>query len=63
MSYSITTEDGITIDNIPDNVEPDSKELRDRVAGLRAGEKPKETKTTIGQDVQKEISDIPRQLG
>lgn len=65
MSYSITTEDGITIDNIPDNVDPDSKELRARVAELRAsgGEKPKQTKTTISQDIEKEIADIPRQLG
>lgn len=65
MPYSITTEDGITIDNIPDTVDPNSKELRDRVASLRSGEqeKPKETKTTIAQDVEAGIKDIPRQLG
>jgi len=37
MAYSITTKDGITIDNIPDDVPPDSPELKARVAALRAG--------------------------
>lgn len=37
MPYSITTKDGITIDNIPDNVPPDSPELKERVAKIRAG--------------------------
>ena len=36
MAYSITTEDGITIDNIPDNVDPNSNELKARVAKIRA---------------------------
>ena len=36
MAYSITTEDGITIDNIPDNVDPNSNELKARVAQIRA---------------------------
>lgn len=35
MSYSITTKDGITINNIPDDVAPDSTELRQRVAEIR----------------------------
>jgi hypothetical protein len=66
MPYSITTEDGITIDNIPDTVDPNSKELRDRVSSLRSGETPvskKEEKTTIAQDVEAGVRDIPRQLG
>lgn len=65
MPYSITTEDGITIDNIPDNVDPNSQELKARVASLRGGETPpkKEAKTTISQDVEAGIKDIPRQLG
>lgn len=66
MPYSITTEDGITIDNIPDTVDPNSKELRDRVASLRGGEAPapkKEVKTTVAQDVEAGVKDIPRQLG
>ena len=66
MPYSITTEDGITIDNIPDTVDPNSKELRDRVASLRGGEAPapkKEVKTTVAQDVEAGVRDIPRQLG
>jgi len=31
MPYSITTKDGITIQNIPDNIAPDAQELKDRV--------------------------------
>ena len=38
MAYSITTKDGITINNIPDDVPPDSQELKDRVAAIRAGQ-------------------------
>jgi hypothetical protein len=37
MAYSITTKDGITINNIPDDVAPDSPELKARVASIRAG--------------------------
>ena len=36
MPYSITTKDGITIQNIPDNIAPDSQVLKDRVAATRA---------------------------
>ena len=35
MPYSITTKDGITIRNIPDNVPPDAPELKQRVAAIR----------------------------
>lgn len=38
MPYSITTQDGITIQNIPDNVAPDSPELKARVAAIRSGQ-------------------------
>jgi hypothetical protein len=60
MPYSITTEDGITIDNIPDNVDPNSNELKARVAKIRASggeEKPKEQKaqTTFGQDLARQL--------
>jgi len=37
MAYSITTKDGITINNIPDDVPPDSPDLKARVDALRAG--------------------------
>ena len=37
MPYSITTKDGITINNIPDDVAPDSPDLKSRVAAIRAG--------------------------
>jgi len=36
MPYSIETKDNIVIDNIPDNVAPDSQEIRDQVAKIRA---------------------------
>ena len=35
MSYSIVTKDGITINNIPDDVAPDSPQLKERVAQIR----------------------------
>jgi len=37
MPYSITTKDGITINNIPDDVDPNSALLKQRVQELRAG--------------------------
>ena len=37
MAYSITTKDGITINNIPDDVSPDSADLKARVASIRSG--------------------------
>jgi len=37
MPYSITTKDGITINNIPDDIAPDSPDLKARVAKIRAG--------------------------
>ena len=37
MAYSITTKDGITINNIPDDVAPDSADLKARVAAIRSG--------------------------
>lgn len=37
MPYTITTKDGITVNNIPDDVAPDSQSLKDRVAAIRAG--------------------------
>lgn len=38
MSYQITTKDGITVRNIPDDVAPDSPELRQKVASIRSGQ-------------------------
>ena len=69
MSYSITTEDGITIDNIPDNVDPNSPELKARVAALRATGVDKPTKKEesiveqISQGAALAAKEIPRQLG
>jgi hypothetical protein len=69
MSYSITTEDGITIDNIPDNVDPNSPELKARVAALRSTGVDKPTKKEesivekISQGAAQAVGQIPRQLG
>jgi hypothetical protein len=46
MAYSITTKDGITINNIPDDVPPDSQILKDRVAAIRAGQTERPTEPT-----------------
>lgn len=35
MPFSITTKDGITINNIPDDIAPDAQVLKDRVADIR----------------------------
>jgi hypothetical protein len=69
MSYSITTEDGITIDNIPDNVDPNSPELKARVAALRSTGVDKPTKKEesivekISQGAASVAQQLPRQLG
>jgi hypothetical protein len=42
MPYSITTKDGITIPDIPDDVAPDAPELKAMVERIRAGQKPVE---------------------
>jgi hypothetical protein len=69
MSYSITTEDGITIDNIPDNVDPNSPELKARVASLRATgvEKPTKKEESIVEKISQGAASVaqqlPRQLG
>jgi hypothetical protein len=56
MPYSITTKDGITINNIPDDVPADSPELKARVASIRAGQQP-ESKTT--ESARVEIGGVP----
>jgi len=70
MSYSITTKDGITIDNIPDNVDPNSQELKDRVAGIRAGnqmpapvEPAAKPNLTAGQVASGAITNFPSSFG
>jgi hypothetical protein len=70
MSYSITTKDGITINNIPDNVDPNSQELKDRVAGIRAGnqmpapvEPAARPNLTAGQVASGAITNFPSSLG
>jgi hypothetical protein len=47
MPYSITTKDGITINNIPDNVPADSPELKARVAAIRAGQQQAPTESVL----------------
>lgn len=64
MTYSITTKDGITINNIPDTVDQNSDELKARVARIRAQQEmptpqaePAETKSAMptGQDVARQL--------
>ena len=55
MPYSITTKDGITIQNIPDDVAPDAESLKQRVAGIRAGLTPKAEPATTFQKVQASV--------
>ena len=47
MPYSITTKDGITINNIPDDVVPDSPDLKARVAAIRADKTPPEMRVEV----------------
>jgi len=56
MPYSITTKDGITINNIPDDVPADSPELKARVASIRAGQQPASTTT---ESARVEIGGVP----
>jgi len=56
MPYSITTKDGITINNIPDDVPADSPELKARVATIRAGQQPARTTT---ESAKVEIGGVP----
>lgn len=46
MPYTIETKDGIVLQNIPDNVDPNSEELKARIAKVRA-------ERAVGEDVAK----------
>lgn len=63
MPYSITTKDGITINNIPDDVAPDSQMLKDRVAKIRAGGNTPETAAAPAPQERGALADVGRQLG
>lgn len=65
MAYSIVTRDGITVDNIPDNVDPNSKELKDRVAAIRAkqGMTAPEKPTIKAEDSRANISQVAAGAG
>ncbi|WP_443700158.1 hypothetical protein [Pseudomonas sp.] len=51
MPYSITTKDGITINNIPDDVPANSQQLRDRVAKIRTGQDKADPDPSLGRTV------------
>lgn len=51
MPYSIRTKDGIVINNIPDDIKPDSQELKDRVAQLRTGRQSTEQRAPTPEEV------------
>jgi hypothetical protein len=66
MPYSITTKDGITIENIPDDVDPNDQSLKDRVAELRGGEpaaKPEPAAPEASPEEASAGDEITRQLG
>lgn len=50
MPYSIQTKDGIKINNIPDDVDPNSEELKARVAEIRAKQNPPQQLTESPED-------------
>ena len=57
MPYSITTKDGITIPDIPDDVAPDAPELKAMVERIRAGQKPTE-KPMASSQPQMSVADV-----
>ena len=57
MPYSITTKDGITIPDIPDDVAPDAPELKAMVERIRAGQKPTE-KPMVSSQPQLSAADV-----
>lgn len=70
MSYTITTKDGISINNIPDNVDPNSQGLKDRVAKIRAEnqmaapvEPAPRSDLTAGEVATGAITNFPRSMG
>ena len=64
MSYTITTQDGITINNIPDDVPPDAQELKDRVAAIRAGQTEKPQPQPQAKPQERQLpQELARQAG
>ena len=63
MAYSITTKDGITINNIPDDVAPDSQELKSRVADIRAGKTESRAAPREGVEEPSMTERVGRQVG
>jgi len=67
MPYSITTKDGITIQNIPDDVPSDSPDLKARVQAIRGGAQSPEAQTApvkpASVSAGEAIMDLPRQVG
>jgi len=47
MPYDITTKDGITLRNIPDEIPADSPQIRSRIASIRAGSDQPSTKPPV----------------
>ena len=63
MPYSIITKDGITIDNIPDDVAEDSQDLKDQLAEIRANRGSAQTaatqETPVALPVSEPVSPAP----
>lgn len=67
MPYSITTKDGITIQNIPDNIDPSDESLKQRVANQRAirdgGQQQPQTVQQLDQQTPEDRSFIDKAIG
>lgn len=46
MPYTVNTRDGITIENVPDDVPPDAPALKERVAKIRSQRQPHQTQVS-----------------
>jgi len=54
MPYTIQTKDGITINNVPDDIDPNSQEVKDRVLKIRLGQQPTQQQAPQQQQPAKE---------
>lgn len=59
MPYSIKTKDGITINNIPDDIAPDSDILKQRVASIRTESQQAVPTERIGRAERRRIGTVP----
>ena len=71
MPYTIRTKDGITINNVPDDIDPNSQEVKDRVLKIRSGQQATQQQAPqqqpesrgIGERVLRAAQNVPSNLG